>query len=183
MSLVFSSRLEPGERILWEGRPDKRRFVLGPENLYLIPFSVMWGGFAIFWEASVLAGGAPFFFWLWGIPFVLVGVYLIAGRFVVAAAQADRTHYAVTDKRVLIASGFLSTTLQELDLRTLPFLQLTEGRRGVGTISFTMPTPWSVYARSGWTGFGTGQDVGFHSVPDAAAVYRTIQHARGEASR
>src|SRR5207248_849058 len=127
--------------------------------------------------------GAPFFFRLWGIPFVVIGLYLIFGRFLVAAARADRTRYAVTDKRVLISTGILSTTVQELDLRTLPFLQLSEGRGGVGTITFTMPMPWSFYARSGWTGFGTGLDVAFQSVPAAADVYRTIQRARQEASR
>ncbi len=55
-------RLQPyllsGERILWTGQPDPRRLV-GGKDAYLIPFSLMWGGGAVFWEAAVLLSGAP----------------------------------------------------------------------------------------------------------------------------
>src|SRR3954471_6987431 len=78
--------LRRGERLLWVGAPDPAvRFTAA--DGFLVPFSLMWGGFAIFWEAAAFAGGTPFFFKLWGIPFVLVGVYFIAGRFVVKARR------------------------------------------------------------------------------------------------
>ena len=63
--------LASDEKLIWTGRP-KTGIVFRGSDLFLVPFSLLWGGFAIFWETSVIATDAPFFFKLWGIPFVLV---------------------------------------------------------------------------------------------------------------
>jgi hypothetical protein len=72
--------LAPGEDVLWTGTP-KQGFMLHPFDALLIPFSLLWAGFAIFWETMAIKTGAPMFFWLWGVPFVLVGIYMTIGRF------------------------------------------------------------------------------------------------------
>ena len=73
--------LRQGERLRWVGQPDPRvRF--SAADLFLVPFSIMWGGFALFWELQAVVSGGPFFFTLWGIPFVLMGLYFIFGRFI-----------------------------------------------------------------------------------------------------
>jgi hypothetical protein len=71
--------------------------------------------------------------------------------------------------------------VQELDLKRLPYLQLTEGRSGVGSILFTMPGPgvWSSSMSPWWSGYAD-HGVAFRAIPDVAAVYRTIQGARSE---
>jgi hypothetical protein len=102
--LPTEAALEPhlvgGERVVWLGRPDpSKRFERS--DLFAVPFSLAWGGFAIFWETSVIASGAPLLFALWGVPFVAVGIYLIVGRFVHKAWLRRRTLYAVTDRRIL----------------------------------------------------------------------------------
>jgi len=75
---VVERHLSSAEQIEWVGRPDPaKHFTRG--DVFLIPFSIMWGGFSIFWEASVITGGAGPFFALWGIPFVAIGLYFIFG--------------------------------------------------------------------------------------------------------
>src|SRR5208283_4403082 len=93
------------------GMPNPR-VVFHSDDWFAIPFSLLWGGFAIFWEASVLgfwnfsarSGLHPvsYFMALWGVPFVVIGQYMIWGRFLVDAWLKRRTYYAVTNRRVLI---------------------------------------------------------------------------------
>jgi len=80
--------LTSGETVLWAGQPDTH-VIFHREDLIMVPFSLLWGGFAVFWEAGASGywgtGAHPSAQWtfgmLWGIPFVLIGQYIIWGRF------------------------------------------------------------------------------------------------------
>ena len=113
------------ESLLWSDQP-KQGMVLRAADAFLIPFSIMWCGFAIFWESSVFTSRAPFFFKLWGAPFVLVGLYFVFGRFIADAAERRRTVYGLTNERVLIISGLFRRQVKSLNLRTLPEVSLSE---------------------------------------------------------
>jgi len=173
--LIFQDELGPDEHLLWSGRP-KTGLILRSSDIFLIPFSLLWGGFAIFWEISVIATGAPFFFWLWGIPFVLIGLYITIGRFFIDAQQRQKTHYALTNKRIIIISGLFNRTVKSLSLRTLSDISLSEKRNGTGTITFgpTHPVAW-MYAGMAWPGTSRYMSPAFELI-DAVRLFQKIKH-------
>jgi Bacterial PH domain len=170
-------QLGPREEVLWAGQP-RGGLMLRAADGFLIPFSLLWGGFAIFWEASVIASGAPWFFAIWGVPFVLVGLYIMVGRFWVDARQRAQTSYAVTSERVIILSGLFVRQMKSLSLDTLSDVTLTERRDGSGTITFGPCPPFY-----GWYG-GGGWPTAHRAVPafeladEARQVYEIIREAQ-----
>ena len=78
---LFRSYLLTGERVLWTGRP-KQGITLSGRDGFLIPFSLLWGGFAIFWNIGVwtfpdTGENVDWFFRLWGVPFLVAGIYIM----------------------------------------------------------------------------------------------------------
>lgn len=175
----IKTHLSSGERVLWSGQPRQGVIVRGADAL-MIPFSLLWGGFAVFWEISVINSNAPAFFALWGIPFVLAGIYMIVGRFFVEAKQRANTFYAVTNERILIVSGILKNSVKSLNLRTLSDLSLSEGKNNEGTISFGGGSPFaSMFSGfSSWPGMGAHLGPRFDSISNAKSVFETIRGAQ-----
>jgi hypothetical protein len=165
------------ERTLWAGRP-RQGIVFRPSDAFMIPFSLLWGGFAIFWEATAIVSGAPFFFTLWGIPFVLVGLYFIFGRFLVDAKQRERTFYGVTNQRIVIVSGITSRKVKSLNLRTLSDVSLTEKHDRSGTITFGPANPmYAWWGGTAWPGMPQPART-FEMIPEAKGVYELIRDAQ-----
>ena len=133
----MSAVVMPEETIVWTGRaPAALR--LRPIDAILIPFSLMWGGFALFWESSVINDGAPLFFRLWGIPFVVIGVYLVLGRFLVDAYLRGQTRYAITDRAVYIARFGAFSSVRRFAGSALDFVTYGPQKDGA-TIRFAPP--------------------------------------------
>lgn len=173
--------LQRGERALWAGQPRQGLTLRGSDAL-LIPFSLMWGGFAFFWEWGVVTSGAPALFALFGVPFMLMGLYVTVGRFFFDARGRASTVYAVTDRRVMIVSGVFRQTTTSLPLRTLPHIQVSEGRSGWGTITFGQGGgPMSWLGQSSWPGAGRNAAPAFDLIPDAQAVADLILRAQATA--
>ncbi len=149
----------------------------------LIPFSLMWGGFAVFWEANVLRIDAPSFFALWGVPFVLIGLYLIAGRFVLDAWVRRGMSYAVTNRRVLIQRSGLFAKFTAISLERLPNATLVEGKDGRGTIRFGEQGP--VRGRSGTASWTPSLDPTpqFLAIADVRRVFDQVQRLTQEGGR
>lgn len=184
------SRIQPellsGESILWAGQPDAS-VAFHKEDLFLIPFSLLWGGFAIFWESGVLGfwGKAAqsvrwTFGMIWGIPFVLVGQYLIWGRFFYAAWKKRRTFYAVTNRRVIVFQNGWKRQMASSYLDTLSTLIKEGASAGRGTLRFTQQdSMWS--GRRGWgvwDGMAVGDVPTFLDIEDVDSVYRLVSDLR-----
>ncbi len=169
--------LEPGERVLWTGFP-RQGIAFSSQDIFMIPFSLMWGGFAIFWEATVFdSGKGPLLFELWGVPFVLIGLYIIFGRFFADAATRARTIYALTDRRVLILGGLWKTSIRSLELAGMSEINLTESQNDRGTIVFGPPPTFASGPR-GWPMSGRNQSPSFDGIPGARSVLTQIRDAQ-----
>jgi hypothetical protein len=114
----IQAALVPGERVIWWGRPDPT-VNFGAKDLYLIPFSLLWGGFAIFWEYSVVTKAPSSLGVLWGIPFVAIGLFMIVGRFFYKRYAKRRTLYALTESRAVVVRGSSTTEVPLRDLRIM----------------------------------------------------------------
>jgi hypothetical protein len=139
LRMLLARDLAPGEELLWMGRP-KQGVFLERRDWLQVPFAVAWCGFAIFWEAMAVFGNAPWFFKLWGIPFVCVGLYMVFGRFYYAAWLRARTYYGVTSRRALILTRRSTRELVAFDLSTTN-VSMEERDDESGTLTFGIYTP------------------------------------------
>jgi Bacterial PH domain len=171
--------LSSGEKLLWNGRP-AQGFRLRPPDAFVIPFSLAWCGFAIFWESSVISAKAPIFFKLWGIPFILVGLYFVVGRFFVDVKTRTCTFYGVTNDRIIIVCGLFSRQTKSLQLRTLSDISLVERADGSGTILFGPQYPYARRFPAGWPGASQYTPPAFEMIERAKETYDLIRQAQKE---
>jgi hypothetical protein len=171
------------DKIQWTGTP-AQGFKLSKADVFLIPFSLMWGGFAIVWETLVVAGSAPIFMRLWGIPFVLVGLYLIVGRFFWDAYVRAHTFYALTDDTALLMRAGLGAAMTTVYLPSVNNMSLRLFPDGSGSIYFgAEPQFWQ---EAGWFGNNSGPSSPvFRFVSNASAVYEKCKTGQrfGQLSR
>ena len=123
---------------------------------------------------------------LWGSPFLLVGFYLVVGRFVVDAWVRHRQRYVVTDRRVLVLrSGWRGGVIAG-GLTILPFVSAAACRDGSGDLRFGPPR-----FKRGAKGQMIERDrivpaldplPRFIGIPDVAGVRALIERAMVDAS-
>ena len=178
---VFNDELLTGEKIVWQGQPDPS-ILFSRIDIFLIPFSLLWGGFALFWEISVIYYGAPLSFTLFGIPFVLIGLYMIFGRFIMKKYLKQRTYYAITNQRVLVLSNFIGRSMQAQFINHIPVMNKSVRKNGYGTIIFGNPSfLTSMYGNTGLEFFNSpfgNSVVTFYDIPNVNEVYQVINDVR-----
>jgi hypothetical protein len=172
---AFQGLLLKGEKIVWWGRP-VQGLLLTSKDWYLVPFSLMFASFAVFWEINVLnAPHSPAFMKLWGAPFLFGGLYLVVGRFLVDAWARRGITYALTNRRILILRGAPFAKLTALTFDRVPSVNLIERGGGRGTIRFGLDQP--VLFNRGYSVWSPAFDPTpqFIAIEDARTVFDHIQ--------
>ncbi len=131
--------LHPDEALLWTGQPyTTRKFRPNP---LVVVFMLFWFGFAVFWTVTASAAGG--FFGLFGIPFLLIGGYMLYTLFIGQKKQLSATVYAVTDRRAIILyTDRRGTGCTEFLFSRLSNITMDEVDGTTGTIRFLPDTPY-----------------------------------------
>lgn len=178
--------LNPDERVVWSGKPVKTAFIL--PGLASIPFGLIFVGFSFFWMWTASAGGAPDFFTLFGLPFVLIGIGLTFGPFLLQLMRYNNTEYMITNKRLITQTGAIG-----IDTRFVEFEKIQEVYVQIGIIDRLLGTGTVVPMTAGFSGFfpagrhGYGSMAGwrpsFSALREPYEVQKLLQEAMEEAKQ
>lgn len=177
--------LLPGERVLWSGTPKPGPLFQGRDWVNL-PFGCVFTGFALFWTTMAFvftraaSTPAPFriFFPLFGVPFILAGLWVMFGSVVARSIRGRKTAYAITERRLITVVEGGNRSVTSIDLERILSTTLTEGKDGVGSISYSISSRDMDRLRNRSRLTDTMSGMSLDSVQDAASVYRTLESAR-----
>lgn len=181
--------LEEGETILWQGRP-----VTGVrlQDFFSFPliFGLFFTGFSLVWitMARMMTRGEEFsIFPLFGLPFLLVGLYVSFGLPFGKDYVRKRSWYTLSDRKAYVATDlFGRRRLKAVPYAEMNILELEDG--SPGSVTFKREVSVSHYTRRSRNGGRsrrtqtTTTNTGFERIEDARAVYRMIA-ARREPAR
>jgi hypothetical protein len=184
-AMKIQPELMSGETLQWAGMPNPR-VIFHIEDWFQIPFGLVWTVFMIFWESSALGywgtssrhNSPPVFFALWGIPFLLIGQYLIWGRFVYDGWLKRRTYYAVTNRRILVLQEGWKRQTSTMYLESIPSIQKDGGTAGSLWFGEKPPVFAGRGRKSRSSRFSMGATPVFADIDDAEAVQRLVMDLR-----
>jgi hypothetical protein len=176
-SEAFKGRLLPNERVVWSGRP-YGGLLFSARDLFLIPFSVLWLGFAIVWTLTAWRSGDAGFD-LFGLVFVTFGLVVMVGRFPVDAWLRQGMTYAATNQRVLILKRRPNADFTALSLDRLHEVRISERGDGSGTVRFGPEQALFAFGRTGFSLWVPSLDPTpqFIAIADAKRVFDTVQRS------
>ena len=142
MSKGWSEYFYDGEKLLWEGRPDTRIFLMSLGDKYRLILAVLWVYFLIYFYNESFDEGAfvlvRFFqgLPLWVLALFILGVfYFTIGRWFVDSYVRRHTVYAISNKRAFIAkSAFGQKKLDHIPI--LPTMKIDMAQGDIGSITF-----------------------------------------------
>jgi len=188
------THLEPGEKLLWSGMP-AGGIRPGPQDAMLIPFSIAWTSFSVFWEIMVCRGlsldlsvqSGGWLSWMlpiWGIPFILIGLYLLFGRYWVDAKRRENTFYGISDDRVIIITGLTNRNIKSINFASIADITMAEKSDGSGTIRMGTQNPLEQFlANAGWSIPRQNTIPCLEMIPDVARVHALLRDAHSRAQR
>jgi hypothetical protein len=176
LQVELERELAPGERVVWSGQPVPKRYTRGSWGLVL--FGIPWTAFSVFGTtvaafvgARTMKGDDPmstgfrWFFPLFGVPFILIGVGLLSSPWW-GRRRAGRVLYAITDRRALVLEPAWrgSRTVKSFGPAEIQSLERTEHADRSGDL---------IFLRKAWRdsdGDRRSTSVGFTGVPQVRDV-------------
>ncbi len=166
--------LHPGERILWQGRPDQG-FTINGGEVFGALFALVFSGFAVFWMSQAAKAGGGF--WMFGLIHFSVGLWLFWKSAFGPTFLRRRTWYTLTDRRAFIATD---NPRKGKEIKSYPIT-------ADAPITYRAGQPATIYfareQRTGNKGRRYTAWIGFERIPDGEAVMaqlRRIQTAKGQ---
>lgn len=167
--------LDAGEVLRWFEQPLPRFFT--PQSVAHFLSGILFTGFAVFWMYNAVGSEIPdlregikidHIFALWGIPFVLVGFWMLVSP-LREWLKAFRTVYLITNKRAIsIESGWV-ITIRNYRPAQLKNLYRKERRDGTGDVVIT------TRIRKGNNNNSWTEEIGFMNVRNPKEVERLLQ--------
>ena len=177
--------LHDGEELLWVGRSDPSRMLVDADR-YLIPFGAFFLAFVGWALVATIRGGANGAVVAILLLFVLAGLHLLGGRFLVKRHRKRTEVYAVTDRRVFVTNG---RRTRETDARRTDwYVDRTAGHvsvewddtRHLDTLFVAGSESVRQYANTGLEGFPAPRgNFALYDVADGDALLAALRRASG----
>lgn len=131
MSETISSYIRADEKLLWQGKP-QQGLRLGGQDVFMVPFSLLWGGMVLsFLVTGVFSAAVGFPFVLFPLIFGAAAVYVTVGRLVHDAWIRSRIEYALTDRRIIVFQRGFGGEVTTLDIGKMDQVRFKpRGERG-----------------------------------------------------
>ena len=140
---IIGMELEKDERLVWSGRPYEHLTLRFPEDLFLVPISIIWVVVATVWdinifmEARSMPTPAVLIHAVSGALFFIAGLYLLVGRILIDANIRLDSRYCLTNSRILINTGFKPERTGIINIDELEKITVRKSEKsGRGTIIF-----------------------------------------------
>jgi hypothetical protein len=196
MDDIIRGVIHPGEKVLWSGMPEKSR-IFSTEDLFYIPFSLIWLALALTWEAGVFKifysshDSVRLLMLAFGAVFIIIGIYLLAGRIIYRFYLNRNTYYAVLDKRVVIVKDVIFKNVFSIEIQNIGGLKKRLYPSGTGDVVFGndrhIVNSYQNYIYNPATGVNqpyftnsirTIKAPGFYGIRDAEKVYEIIKERK-----
>lgn len=170
--LPINNILVEGENLIWSGKPKKSAFILN-KSLMMFPIAVIWFLFDFTFIVSVFRSGTQSWFLLPFFALHLMPVWIWLSNVLTANKRWKNTRYMVTNKRIIISSGFIGAEYQTIYYKDIKNVNLRIGLIDkllkVGDIYFV--TNDMVYSNKNMVNFTAA----FLDVENVYEIYPKIQ--------
>ena len=143
----INSVLVEGENIIWSGQPKKSAFILN-KTLTMLPIALVWLSFDSFFITSAFSSGDMLWFLIPFFALHLMPVWIWLSNVLTANKRWKNTKYIVTDKRLIIISGFIGIDYQSIYYKDIKNVRLRvniiDKLLGVGDIYFDLQNPGNI---------------------------------------